>query len=187
MSFLELFLLAFGLSMDAFAVSLTNGMYSQKLKYSQVISVGMCFGGFQGMMPTIGYFLGMAFASFITSADHYIALILLGYIGGSMIVDSRSGHQEASSASLTASLLLVQGIATSIDALAVGVSLAALPNVNILSAASLIALVTFFFSVLGVRCGRLCGEKLGSHATLIGGVILVGIGVKIFVEHMFFA
>lgn len=187
MSYLELFLLAFGLSMDAFAVSITNGLYSQKLKRSQIISIGLCFGGFQGMMPTIGYFLGMAFAAFITSADHYIALILLGYIGGSMIVDSRGGRQEISPAVLTAPLLLVQGIATSIDALAVGVSLAALPAVNILTAASLIALVTFFCSVIGVRCGRKFGEKLGSHATLMGGVILVGIGVKIFVEHMFFA
>ncbi len=186
MTYIELFLIAVGLSMDAFAVSISNGLCCTKLKRSQMLAIGVCFGGFQGLMPTIGYFLGKAFESYITAIDHYIALILLGYIGGKMIFDAFSKNEEASYNTLTTPLLLTQGIATSIDALAVGVSFAALPNVNIAAAALSIAAVTFVCSLIGVAFGRKFGEKLGSRATLLGGLILVGIGVKIFVEHMFF-
>lgn len=187
MSYIELFLVAVGLSMDAFAVSISNGLCCQKLRRSQILSIGLCFGGFQGLMPAIGFLLGKAFESYITAVDHYIALILLGYIGGKMIADTFSDNDEAEqSRLLTAPLLLTQGIATSIDALAVGVSFAALPDVNIVAAAAFIACITFGCSVIGVCFGKKFGEKLGSRATFLGGLILVGIGVKIFVEHMFF-
>ncbi|MBE6851089.1 MAG: manganese efflux pump [Ruminococcus sp.] len=187
MSYIELFLIAIGLSMDAFAVSISNGLCCTKLKKSQVLAIGVCFGGFQGLMPTIGYFLGKAFESYITAVDHYIALILLGYIGGKMIFDAVTQKEEEKHTSLTPVLLLTQGIATSIDALAVGVSFAALPDVNIIAAALFIAGVTLICSVIGVCFGKFFGEKLGSRAMLAGGLILVGIGVKIFVEHMFFS
>lgn len=187
MSYFELLLTAVGLSMDAFAVSISNGLSAQKLHMSQVLSIALCFGGFQGMMPTIGCYLGLAFESYITSVDHYIALILLGYIGIRMILDSRSPGTESASRPLTAPLLLTQGVATSIDALAAGISFAALPGVNILTAASLIALITFACTIIGVSFGKKFGETLGSRATFFGGVILVGIGVKIFVEHVFFS
>lgn len=187
MSYIELFLIAIGLSMDAFAVSISNGLCCTKLKKSQVLAIGVCFGGFQGLMPTIGYFLGKAFESYITAIDHYIALILLGYIGGKMVYDALTQKEEEKHTSLPPSLLLTQGIATSIDALAVGVSFAALPNVNIIAAALFIAGVTFVCSVIGVCFGKFFGEKLGSRAMLAGGLILIAIGVKIFVEHMFFS
>ncbi len=187
MSYIELFLVAVGLSMDAFAVAISNGLCCQKLRKSQILAIGFCFGGFQGLMPTIGFFLGKAFESYITAVDHYIALILLGYIGGKMIFDAITNKEETEqSRLLTAPLLLTQGIATSIDALAVGVSFAALPDVSIIAAAAFIACITFLCSVIGVCSGKKFGEKLGSRATLLGGLILVGIGVKIFVEHMFF-
>ncbi len=187
MSYIELFLIAVGLSMDAFAVSISDGLCCTKIKKSQILAIGVCFGGFQGLMPTIGYFLGKAFESYITAVDHYIALILLGYIGGKMIFDALSNKEEEKHTVLTPMLLLTQGIATSIDALAVGVSFAALPDVNIVAAALFIAGVTLVCCILGVWFGKFFGEKLGSRAMLAGGLILVGIGVKIFVEHMFFS
>ncbi len=187
MSYIELFLIAVGLSMDAFAVSISDGLCCTKLKKSQMLAIALCFGGFQGLMPTIGFFLGKTFESYITAVDHYIALVLLGYIGGKMIYDALSQKEEESHSTLTAPLLLTQGIATSIDALAVGVSFAALPDVSILAAASFIACVTFVCSIIGVCFGKKFGEKLGSRAMLVGGLILVGIGVKIFIEHVFFS
>ncbi len=187
MSYIELFLIAVGLSMDAFAVSISDGLCCTKLKKSQMLAIALCFGGFQGLMPTIGFFLGKAFESYITAVDHYIALVLLGYIGGKMIYDALSKKEEEAHSVLTAPLLLTQGIATSIDALAVGVSFAALPNVSIFAAASFIACVTFVCSIIGVCFGKKFGEKLGSRAMLVGGLILVGIGVKIFIEHLFFS
>ncbi len=187
MSYFELLLAAAALSMEAFAVSIAQGLGSQKLKYSQMISFALCFGGFQGMMPTIGYFLGKAFESYLTSAGHYIVLILLGYIGCSMILDSRSNKTEHQSVPLTAPLLLIQGIAVSIDAFAAGVSFAALPYMDIFTAASLTALTTFLCAVTGISFGEKLGMKTASRAMLAGGVILVGIGVKVFVGHVVFA
>lgn len=186
MNLLEIILIGVGLSMDAFAVSITNGLSCKNLKKIQMLAVAVCFGVFQGLMPAIGFFLGKAFEGYIRAFDHWIALALLGYIGGKMIWDALKGGEEASEYTLTAKLLLMQGIATSIDALAVGVSFAALPDVNILTAALLICAETFVFSFIGVAFGKRAGQKLGSRAQLIGGLILVGIGIKIFVEHVFF-
>ncbi len=187
MSWIEILLIGVGLSMDAFAVSITNGLSCTNLKRSQMLWIAVCFGGFQGLMPTLGFFLGKAFESYISALDHWIALVLLGYIGGKMIFDALTDKAEEKSYQLTARLLLMQGVATSIDALAVGVSFAALPDVQILPAASMITATTFVFSLVGVLFGKKVGQKLGNHAQLIGGLILVGIGIKIFVEHTFFS
>ena len=188
MGITELILIGIGLSMDAFAVSVTNGLCCKEIKTGKTLLTGLCFGGFQGLMPLIGYFLGRGFAKYITAFDHIIALVLLGFIGGQMIFESFKKEEEKNDAvCLTAKMLLMQGIATSIDALAVGVSFAALDNVNITFAASAICCITFAFSVVGVFIGKKFGTVLNNKAQLVGGIILVGIGIKIFVEHTFFS
>ena len=140
-------------------------------------------------MPTIGYFLGSTFADYISAFDHYIALVLLGFIGGKMLADgikSRNQGVEKFDKGMSVGLLLVQGVATSIDALAVGVSFAMLPNVNIVMAAGFIALITFMLSIAAVFIGKKFGNLLNNKAQIIGGLILIAIGMKIFVEHTFF-
>ena len=184
----ELSLLAIGLSMDAFAVSVTNGLCVKKIGWKGALACGVCFGLYQGIMPTLGFALGKTFEVFIKSIDHYIALILLGFIGGKMLIDGIKNKEEEveNTASLTFGLLMVQGVATSIDALAVGVSFAAL-SVNIVSAAAFICCVTFIFSFAGVFIGKKFGTVLNNKAEILGGIILISIGVKIFIEHMFFS
>ena len=187
MTILELILIGIGLSMDAFAVSITNGLCCTNLNRRRIILIGVCFGGFQGLMPTLGFWLGKAFEQYIRAFDHWIALLLLGYIGGKMLIDAiRGRNEELHQMLLTPRMLLMQGVATSIDALAVGVSFAALPDVRILPAAVLIGCETFAFSLVGVVFGKRVGQKLGSNAQIVGGLILVVIGVKIFIEHTFF-
>lgn len=182
----ELFLLAVGLSMDAFAVSATNGMCKKNMGIYMSLATALTFGLFQGAMPVIGYALGNHFAEYINRYAHIIALILLSFIGIKMIIDSFKKDENGSSGSiLTIPMLLIQGVATSIDALAVGVSLAAM-NVNIVSAASFICCVTFVLSLIAVFIGKKSGDFLSDKAQLIGGAILVGIGAKIFIEHTFF-
>ena len=182
MSIIELILIGIGLSMDAFAVSVTNGLSCKNIKAGKTIMTGVCFGGFQGLMPLIGYFLGRGFAKYITAFDHIIALILLGFIGGQMIWESFKKDEEKNESSiLTGKMLFMQGIANSI-----GVSFAALENVNIAFAATAICSITFMFSIVGVLIGKKFGNILNNKAQLVGGLILVGIGVKIFVEHTFF-
>lgn len=160
---------------------------SEKKRMAAAAACGVCFGLFQGIMPTIGFALGKTFTRYITSIDHYIALILLSFIGGKMLIDcfKKDNQEYETQFSLTSGLLLVQGVATSIDALAVGVSFAAL-SVNIVSAAAFICGVTFVFSFAGVFIGKKFGTVLNSKAQIFGGLILIGIGVKIFIEHMFF-
>ncbi len=188
MHFIELLLTAFSLSMDAFAVSVTNGLSCTDLKKKQTLAIGLCFGLFQGLMPLTGFFLGKAFERQITAADHYIAFILLGYIGGSMICEAvQERNQQTEVYIFTMKTLLLQGIATSIDALAVGVSFAALANINIFLAAGEIALITCLVSLTGVRFGKQFGKKIGSSALLTGGIILICLGMKIFIEHQFFS
>ncbi len=186
MSYIEIFLTALGLSMDAFAVSLSDGLAFSRLRRSRVLAIALCFGAMQGLMPTIGYVLGSAFSGYITKADHILALVLLGFIGIKMIVDACLDTPEELHPKLTIPLLLTQGIATSIDALAVGIGFAALPDVRICDAAGCIAGVTFVCSLIGVHLGRKCGESLGKRAMIAGGLILIGIGMKIFMEHVFF-
>lgn len=189
MGIAELLLIAVGLSMDAFAVSVTNGLCLKNVNIKWTLGMGLCFGLFQGAMPTIGYFLGSTFSDYISALDHYIALILLGFIGGKMLIDAiknKDEHLEKSDASISLGMLMVQGVATSIDALAVGVSFAMLPNISIVMAAGFIALITFFLSVAAVFVGKKFGSLLNNKAQIIGGIILIAIGVKIFVEHTFF-
>ncbi len=184
MTFADIIFLGIGLSMDAFAVALTNGMSKKNIELKMTTLIAFAFGFFQGLMPVFGYFLGNTFSKQISSFDHWIALILLGYIGTKMIIDSRK-KDDASQGSLKISELFLQGIATSIDAFAVGVSLAAL-NVNIFLSASIIAITTFVLSFIAVFIGKKSGSFLKDKAQLTGGLILVIIGVKIFVEHIFF-
>lgn len=187
MGLAELILIGIGLSMDAFAVSVTNGLCCKNIKIGGTIATGLCFGIFQGLMPLIGYFLGIGFSKYITAFDHIIALVLLGFIGGQMIWESfKKNEEECKENTLTAKMLFMQGIATSIDALAIGVSFAALKNVNIGFAASAICCITFIFSIVGVKIGKKFGMILNNKAQVLGGIILIGIGIKIFVEHTFF-
>lgn len=197
MGFAELLLLAIGLAMDAFAVSIGNGLSMKKQNPKAAFAIAISFGVFQALMPIIGYFLGSAFEEVIRQFDHFIALIFLGFIGGKMIFDgikeliaSKKGETEVLSEfaefKLTFGKLLIQAIATSIDALIVGVSFAALPDVNIWTAVLLIGIVTFAISLLGVFSGKKFGQLLGSKAEIFGGIILVGIGLKVFIEHVFF-
>lgn len=184
MDFWELILIAIGLSMDAAAVSMTNGMCIKNLGLRHSFLIGGFFGLFQGLMPLIGYFAGFVFAEKISAVDHWIALILLGFIGGKMIVEAITQDEEiCPMRKLTIKLVIVQSIATSIDALAVGVSFAAL-SVNVFTASSIIALITFIISILAVFIGKRFGNILNRKAELVGGIILVGIGAKIFLSHM---
>ena len=183
MHYPEILLIGLGLSMDAFAVSLTNGLCTKQRR--QLWAAALCFGVFQGLMPLLGYLAGQLFSDSIAAFDHWIALLLLSFIGGKMLLDARS--QAEPEAALTVRTILLQGIAVSIDALAVGVSFAALPNVRILPAAGIIMSETFVLSRLGSLLGKSAGSRLGSRAQLLGGVLLIGIGCKIFVEHVFFS
>lgn len=188
MGYIELLLIAIGLSADAFAVSVTNGMCMKNIKISKTFLIAITFGVFQGIMPVIGFALGNKFTEYITKYDHIIALILLGIIGGKMLLDGIKGEEISESckiAELSLGALLVQGIATSIDALAVGVSFAAM-NVNIVNAAAFICSITFCLSFLGVKIGKKFGSILNNKAEIIGGAILIIIGAKIFIEHPFF-
>ena len=189
MSLIEIFLIGVGLSMDAFAVSVTNGMCRRGNALKTAFACGLCFGVFQGIMPSLGYTLGSTFARYIEQYDHIIALVLLGYIGGKMVIDSLRGESEAKAVgNFKLSELILQGVATSIDALAVGVSFATLLEWNgMISAACLIAATTFVIAIAGVLIGKRFGDILSNKAQLVGGLILIGIGVKIFVEHTFFS
>ena len=181
MGFFELLLIAVGLSMDAFAVSICKGLSLQNLKKRHAALVGLYFGGFQFLMPVLGWALGYRFEHVIESVDHWIAFGLLAVIGGSMIRESR--HADELDSDLGFKTMLLLAIATSIDALAVGVTFAFL-QVRILPAASLIGVTTFLLSALGVYIGHLFGLRYKAKAEIAGGVILIFIGVKILLEHL---
>ena len=180
MSLIELFILAVGLSMDAFAVSVCKGLSLGKIKVKHMCIAGAWFGGFQALMPLIGYFLGSFFAGMIEQYDHWVAFALLALIGGNMIKESFGKDEEVDSAMDVKSMLLL-AIATSIDALAVGVTFAFL-QVQIVPAVSFIGVITFIFSAVGVKIGSLFGTKYKSKAELVGGIVLVLIGIKILLE-----
>ena len=185
MSFIELFIIAAALSMDAFAVSICKGLSMQKLSIKNAAIVGCYFGGFQALMPTIGFVLGYQFREVISALDHWFAFVLLSIIGIGMIRDARSDEEEDVDSSVGFKSMLPLAVATSIDALAVGVTFAFL-NVNILTAAAFIGITTFCFSAAGVKAGHVFGLRYKTHAVLIGGVCLVLMGVKILIEHLFF-
>lgn len=180
MSILELFILAVGLSMDAFAVSVCKGLSLGKIKPKHMCIAGAWFGGFQALMPLIGYFLGSFFAEMIEKYDHWVAFVLLAFIGGNMIKES-FGKDEKVDSSMDVKSMLLLAIATSIDALAVGVTFAFL-QVQIVPAVSFIGVITFIFSAVGVKIGSLFGTKYKSKAELFGGIVLVLIGIKILIE-----
>lgn len=188
MSLIELFVLAIGLSMDAFAVSVCKGLSMKKVTLKNAGIVGIYFGGFQAGMPLIGYFLGLQFKDYIMSVDHWIAFILLGYLGIKMIQEALSKDDDEyenqdEKDMLSFKNMSVLAIATSIDALAVGITLAFL-QVDIVLAVSFIGIITFVLSMIGVKIGNLFGIKYKSKAELAGGIILICMGIKILLEHL---
>lgn len=171
--------------MDAFAVSICKGLSMQKMNRKNALVIGLYFGGFQGIMPFLGYLLGSRFQDAIASYDHWIAFILLAVIGGNMIKESMDKELENLDSSVAFKDMVILAIATSIDALAVGVTFAFL-KVQIVPAVSFIGVITFFLSVVGVKVGTIFGSRYKSKAEFVGGFILLLIGAKILVEHLFF-
>ena len=182
MDFAELLLIAVGLSMDAFAVSVCKGLSVKKLEPRHALLVGLYFGGFQALMPVLGWLLGYRFETLITGVDHWIAFVLLELIGGNMIRESFSEEEELNDDFGFKTMLLL-AVATSIDALAVGITFAFL-SVKILPAAGTIGITTFLLSAVGITIGRAFGARWKSRAELAGGVILILIGLKILLEHL---
>lgn len=176
-------LLAVGLSMDAFAVAVCKGLAMQRLDWRKAGIIGLWFGGFQALMPMLGYFLGSRFSAYITAVDHWIAFGLLVIIGGNMVREACSQEEEQADESIAVGTMLVLAVATSIDALAVGITLAFL-QVDIFSAASYIGIATFCLSVLGVKVGNLFGCRWRARAELAGGIILILLGTRILLEHL---
>lgn len=185
MNLFDLVVIAVGLSMDAFAVSICKGLSVNRVRPGHYMNVGLYFGGFQALMPLIGYLLGKQFESMITSVDHWIAFVLLGLIGGNMIREAVGGEEESLDDSFSFKTMLPLAIATSIDALAVGVTFAFL-RVNVLPAVMLIGATTFMISAGGLKIGNVFGAKYKSKSEILGGVILIALGGKILVEHLFF-
>lgn len=179
--------LAFGLAMDAFAVSVTNGMCYRIPLVKNALSSGLAFGLAQGLMPLVGYYAGLSFSSIIARIDHWLALGLLTFIGGRMLYDAykdrKKPREQAAVKHFSPRLLCIQALATSIDALAVGVGLGVM-QVNIFAAVGTIALITFLCSFSGVLIGKKFGQFLQDKAEVLGGVILIFIGMHIFIEHM---
>ena len=185
MTIFDLILLAVGVSMDAFAVSIAKGLATQRLRPCHYASVALWFGGFQALMPLLGYFVGFRFASVVDSYDHWIAFSLLALIGGKMLYDTLSGgdDEEESDADFRFKTMFVLAVATSIDALAIGISLAFL-KVDIWSAVAFIGITTAAFSAFGLRLGNIFGSRYKRPAEITGGVVLILIGTKILVEHL---
>lgn len=184
MGIIEIIILSISLAMDALAVSVCKGLSMKKIDWKKSIIIGLYFGIFQAGMPVIGYFLGSIFENSITSIDHWIAFILLAAIGGNMIREALKGKDESdSNDKVDFKTMIILAIATSIDALAVGITFAFL-NVNLPIAVSNIGLITFSLSIVGVKMGNKFGDKYESKAEIAGGVILVLLGLKILLEHL---
>lgn len=186
MGLFEIFMIGVGLSMDAFAASICKGLNMRRLSAKNMLIIGLFFGGFQALMPAVGWILGKQFEVYITSVDHWVAFALLAFIGGKMIYDVFHGDEDGCCNEKTDKLdmkeVLTLAVATSIDALAVGISFAFL-QVEILKAVSVIGVTTFVLSVVGVAVGNMFGAKHEKNATLAGGIILILIGLKILLEH----
>lgn len=183
MAFAELILIAVGLAMDAFAVSVGKGLSVSRVEPRHAISAGLWFGGFQALMPIAGYLLGSSFAHVVSSVDHWIAFGLLLLIGLNMIRETLWGDDEGHDSDFGARKMFVMAVATSIDALTIGITLAFL-NVNIWVAAAVIGVITFALSAIGVHLGSRFGAKVGSKAGILGGVVLICLGIKILLEHL---
>ena len=185
MGLIELFLIAVGLSMDAFAVSVCKGLAMPKCTFKKAAIVGLWFGGFQALMPAIGYVLAAQFQEAIASIDHWIAFVLLALIGGNMIHEALDNDEEEADASLDVKTMFLLAVATSIDALAIGITFAFL-KVNIIPAVCFIGIVTFIISFAGVKIGNVFGARYKNKAEIVGGVILILLGLKILLEHLGF-
>ena len=185
MGLIELFLIAVGLSMDAFAVSVCKGLAMPKCTFKKAAIVGLWFGGFQALMPAIGYILGAQFQEAIASIDHWIAFVLLALIGGNMIHEALDNDEEEADASLDVKTMFLLAVATSIDALAIGITFAFL-KVNIIPAVCFIGIVTFIISFAGVKIGNVFGARYKNKAEIVGGIILILLGLKILLEHLGF-
>ena len=184
MGFAELLLLGVGLSMDAFAVSVCKGLAMKKATLKAELTCGVWFGGFQALMPLIGFYLGTLFAEAIQAFDHWVAFGLLALIGGNMLKEAFGAEEECPCADLSVRTMFLMAVATSIDALAVGISLAMVGDVNIWAAVSLIGVTTFALSVVGVAVGNVFGSRYEKKAEMAGGIILIALGVKILLEHL---
>lgn len=185
MGLIELFLIAVGLSMDAFAVSVCKGLAMPKCTFKKAAIVGLWFGGFQALMPAIGYILGAQFQEAIASIDHWIAFVLLALIGGNMIHEALDNDEEEADASLDVKTMFLLAVATSIDALAIGITFVFL-KVSIIPAVCFIGIVTFIISFAGVKIGNVFGARYKNKAEIVGGVILILLGLKILLEHLGF-
>ncbi len=183
MNVMEIFLIGIGLAMDAFAVSICKGLTMKKTEWKKVIIIALYFGVFQAIMPLIGYALGVNFANAIAKVDHWIAFILLFAIGANMIKEALKNSDDNMNDSIDIKTMLVLAIATSIDALAVGITFAFL-NVNIIESVSIIGIVTFLISAIGVKIGSVFGDKFKGKSEILGGIILILIGLKILLEHL---
>ena len=183
MHFAELFIIAVGVSMDAFAVSICKGLSVRKLRPSYMLSAAAWFGGFQALMPLIGYFIGISFADMVADVDHWLAFVLLGIIGGKMIKEACQKEEEEYDPDFSVKTMFLLAVATSIDALAVGVSFAFL-RVDIWTSVLIIGLMTGAFSAFGIQLGNVFGSRYKSKAEFAGGLILVTIGFKILLEHI---
>ncbi len=182
LSIFELFLLAVVLSMDAFAVAVCKGLALCKIKLKNCLWVGLWFGAFQALMPTIGYLCGVRFEKYVNAFSHWIALGLLALLGLNMIKEAL-GEEEKCSMSVSIKEMLVLAVATSIDALAAGISFAMIPNFKIVYAVTFIGCITFVLSAIGVKLGSVFGTKYNRRAQITGGVVLILLGVKIVLEH----
>lgn len=183
MGIIELIVLSIGLAMDAFAVSICKGLSMPKMKWKNAIIIGLYFGYFQALMPALGYLLGVNFQDRISNIDHWVAFILLAVIGINMIKEAISKDNDVHNDSIKFKDMIILSIATSIDALAVGITFAFL-NVNLILAISLIGVITFIISVLGVKVGNIFGDKYEKKAEFAGGIILILLGIKILLEHL---
>ncbi|MSS62399.1 manganese efflux pump MntP [Velocimicrobium porci] len=184
MDFIQLSLIGIGLAMDAFAVSVCKGLNMKKVDYKYTLIIAAFFGGFQALMPLLGWLLGQQFEQYITSVDHWIAFGLLAFIGGNMILESRRSEEvECEEIKVDLKEILMLAIATSIDALAVGVTFAFLKT-NIIEAISIIGIITMVLAIIGVLIGNQFGVKYKNKAEFAGGAILVLIGTKILLEHL---
>lgn len=183
MGIVEIFAIGVALAMDAFAVSICKGLSMKKINWKKAIIIGLYFGAFQALMPVIGYFLGTTLSGFVEKIDHWIAFVLLSIIGGNMIKESTDDEVEKRNDKVDFKTMIVLAIATSIDAMAVGVTFAFLKT-NLVLAISIIGIITFIISVLGVIIGNKFGDKFQNKAELIGGIVLIAIGLKILLEHL---
>jgi len=185
MEIFSIILIAIGLSMDSFAVSVTNGLTITELTFKKILTISLSLAIFQGMMPLLGWYAGLGIEKYIQDIDHWVAFVLLGIIGIKMVYDGFSNNENAKISKLNPITLLAQSLSTSIDAFVVGISFALL-GWAILKPVLIIGTTTFVFSLIGLQVGKYLGSKVGKSATIIGGLVLIGIGIKILIEHLFF-